>query len=112
MITPSELERHAYIAGNNHLADAYAALDTVKRLDDELHYFDLYLPMDNQIEKHVNAEIKKHIEEHYPDYAAYAHFFEDCFERLNAQYPCPEVTSDYDCSVIFDAITKGEGITE
>ena len=38
----------------------------------------------------------------------YKSFFETCFEFLNGHYPCPSVTSDYDCSVIFDAIQKGE----
>lgn len=39
---------------------------------------------------------------------AYRQFFEDCFERLAGHYPCPSVTSDYDQSVIFDAIEKGD----
>ena len=42
------------------------------------------------------------------DYSAYKEFFYACFSQLGAHYPCPEVTSDYDCSVIFDAIEKGE----
>ena len=42
------------------------------------------------------------------DYSAYKEFFENCFARLDGHYPCPEVTSDYDCSVIFDAIERGE----
>jgi hypothetical protein len=40
---------------------------------------------------------------------AYKEFFSDCFERLNGHYPCPSVTSDYDKSIIFDSIEKGEG---
>lgn len=43
---------------------------------------------------------------------AYKQFFEDCFERLAGHYPCPSVTSDYDQSVIFAAIEKGEGGAE
>ena len=43
-----------------------------------------------------------------PDYSEYVAFFNDCFTRLNGHYPCPSVTSDYDCSVIFDAIENGE----
>lgn len=39
----------------------------------------------------------------------YKQFFEDCFEHLAGHYPAPSVTSDYDKSVIFDAIRKGEG---
>jgi hypothetical protein len=42
----------------------------------------------------------------------YKEFFSDCFERLNGHYPCPSVTSDYDCGVIFEAIQKGEEVKE
>ena len=38
----------------------------------------------------------------------YKEFFFDCFARLRGHYPCPEVSSDYDKSVIFEAIEKGE----
>lgn len=43
-----------------------------------------------------------------PDYSRYVEFFNDCFARLNDHYPCPEVTSDYDCNIIFEAIENGE----
>ena len=52
-----------------------------------------------ELEKELNARA---------DYLAYKEFFYDCFARLAGHYPCPEVTSDYDCSVIFDAIENGE----
>ena len=42
------------------------------------------------------------------DYSAYKEFFYACFSQLKVRYPCPEVTSEHDCSVIFDAIEKGE----
>ena len=42
------------------------------------------------------------------DYPAYKEFFYSCFLQLDAHYPGPEVTSDYDCSVIFNAIERGE----
>ena len=35
-------------------------------------------------------------------------FFYDCFARLAGHYPAPNVSSDYDKSVIFAAIEKGE----
>lgn len=41
---------------------------------------------------------------------AYYEFFHDCFARLAGHYPAPSVTSDYDKSVIFAAIEKGEGV--
>ena len=109
MTTPNEQERHAYMAGHTRLAEAYAAMDTLERLDQDLpHGFDFETPIDDQIEDHVDDEIEKRC----PNYAEYKQFFEDCFERLAGHYPCPSVTSDYDCSVIFDAISKGEGVAE
>ena len=38
----------------------------------------------------------------------YKEFFYDCFVRLASYYPAPDVSSDYDKSVIFAAIEKGE----
>ena len=35
-------------------------------------------------------------------------FFYDCFARLAGHYPAPDISSDYDKSVIFAAIEKGE----
>lgn len=37
----------------------------------------------------------------------YREFFYECFGRLGSHYPAPSVTSDYDKSVIFDAIERG-----
>ena len=109
MFTPSELERHAYMAGNTQLASAYAAMDTLEQLENDLPYgFDFETPMDVQIENHVESETAKNC----PDYAEYREFFFDCFMRLAGHYPCPSVTSDYDKSVIFAAIDKGEGVAE
>lgn len=38
----------------------------------------------------------------------YVQFFLDCFERLAGHYPAPCITSNYDKSVIFAAIERGE----
>lgn len=94
-MTPEQLsamEREAYNAGDTDRAALLAAVlelqeaaDKVEELEDEL------------------ADIKRT-----EDYEAYKSFFEECFERLGDHYPCPEVTSDHDCSVIFDAIEAGE----
>lgn len=43
------------------------------------------------------------------DAEQYKEFFFDCFDRLAGHYPAPSVYSDYDKSVIFAAIEKGEG---
>jgi hypothetical protein len=104
MLTPSELERHVYMVGKTRLAAAYAALETLDRIDNGLPYgFDFETPLSDQIDNHVDREIENRC----PDYEAYKQFFEDCFERLDGHYPCPSVTSDYDKSIIFDAIEKG-----
>lgn len=42
------------------------------------------------------------------DLQSYKDFFFECFQRLAGYYPRPRVTSDYDKSVIFEAIEKGE----
>jgi len=47
----------------------------------------------------------KSLEETTIDFESYVSFFDECFERLDGHYPCPSVTSDYDCSVVFDAIS-------
>lgn len=39
---------------------------------------------------------------------AYKEFFEDCFDHLGELYPYPSIESDYDKSIIFDAIERGE----
>lgn len=95
-LTPEQLaqmEREAYAAGDTDRAALLAAVlelqeaaDKVDELEDEL----------------------KSLKDETQDHDAYKQFFEDCFERLDGHYPCPEVTSDYDCSVIFDAIERGE----
>jgi hypothetical protein len=61
------------------------------------------------VEEHEDKieDLEKDIER-MPDYSRYVEFFNDCFARLNGHYPCPAVTSDYDCSIVFDAIEKGE----
>ena len=38
----------------------------------------------------------------------YKEFFFDCFTRLAGHYPAPDISSDYDKSVIFAAIERGE----
>jgi hypothetical protein len=101
-----ELERAAYISGNAALAALYDNAATLDRLDSDLPSgFDFESPMGQQIDAHVESEIAKRC----PDAEAYRVFFYDCFARLDGHYPCPSVTSDYDCSFIFDAIT---GVTQ
>lgn len=99
-ITPQqcfELESKAYVEGSTALAQLLVklgeALEQVEELSDQLE------------------DAGKTIADQ-SDYDNYKQFFYDCFERLNMHYPCPSVTSDYDCSVIFDAIERVEGTAE
>ena len=68
----------------------------------------------NEIEENIISGLEDEIKElkndidNTADYSEYKGFFESCFECLNGHYPCPSVTSDYDQSIIFDAISKGE----
>lgn len=87
------LEREAYAAGDT---DRAALLAAVLELIEERECFE-----------EVEEELKN-LKKETQDYEAYKSFFHDCFERLGGHYPCPSVTSDYDQSVIFDAIKAGE----
>lgn len=107
MKTVGELERAAYLAGNISLAAGFAAIDD---LDNVLIEADLTL--DRMIEAQIEEKLDRAVNDNCPNYAAYKQFFEDCFERLNCHYPCASVTSEYDRSIIFDAIDRGEGIAE
>lgn len=68
----------------------------------------------NDIEENIISEFEDEIKElkkdiqRFDDYNDYVEFFNDCFEHLNGHYPCPSVTSDYDKSIIFNTISKGE----
>jgi len=46
------------------------------------------------------------------DAEQYKEFFYDCFYRLNGHYLAPNISSDHDKSVIFEAIERGEGVAE
>jgi hypothetical protein len=102
MKTYDELERAAYLAGNATLAASFAAMGD---LENVLNDADLVL--DRSIGTQMDEKQEKAIERNAPNAEQYRQFFFDCFEQLGAHYPCPEITSDYDKSVIFDAIENG-----
>ena len=104
MLTYHELERAAYMSGNTTQAEMMGTLATYDDANDALGFG---YTLDFTIQDQIDAETDKEIAKKCPDYDAYKQFFEDCFYRLNGHYPAPSVTSDYDCSVIFDAIEKG-----
>lgn len=88
-----EAANTAYIKGNIELSNAYTdladALDAVEALEDDLA-------------PHKRWKII------HGDPEDYRKFFYECYEHLGEHYPAPEVTSDYDKQVIFDAIRKPE----
>ena len=93
-------EIQAYLDGNIELADALAR---IAELEAEVEALE---------EKIEATETLESWEKNNGPAKEYYEFFHDCFARLNDHYPCPSVTSDYDKSVIFEAIEKGEGAAE
>lgn len=95
-----EMERAAYASGDTDRAALLEALiferERAESLQDEMDD----LPSADQ--RAADAE----------ELEALRQFFRDCFENLAGDYPAPSVTSDYDCSVIFEAIRRGEDTTD
>lgn len=90
------LERQAYIAGDTDKADLLARIIELEAQIEEL---------ETRIDDTVTLESW---EKNNGPADSYKQFFHDCFDRLDGHYPCPSITSDYDQSIIFDAISKGE----
>lgn len=88
-----EKARAAEFAGDDEKAALYAAVAELLEI--------------NETQNEQLDDYRKY-ESDTADYQAYKQFFGACFQHLSGYYPCPSVTSDYDCSVIFDAIQKGE----
>lgn len=99
-LEPVEAERIAYAEGFTGTADLFARIAALEAERDSLQAQLDDLP--NESERDQNAR----------DLENYKQFFFDCFQRLAGHYPCPSVTSDYDQSVIFAAIERGEGGTD
>ena len=99
-IQPSEAERIAYSEGFTMAAQLFARITELEaerdQLAEELENLKDSQPDPRQVQQ--DAQDLKHLKQ----------FFYDCFARLAGHYPCPEFSSDYDKSVIFEAIEKGE----
>ena len=96
----SELENRAYLAGDTTTSEL---LDRIAFLEEEVNRLEAQIDDTTTLESWENS---------YGSAQDYYDFFHGCFERLNGHYPCPSVSSDYDQSIIFDAIERGEGVTE
>lgn len=95
----TEAERLAYAEGFTMAAELFARIAELEAERDQLA---------EELEQ-AEADSLTRWEKNHGPADAYKQFFEDCFERLAGHYPAPSVTSDYDQSVIFEAIEKGAG---
>jgi hypothetical protein len=95
-----EAERIAYAEGFTMAAELFARIADLEAERDALA---------EELEKVKETETLEQWEHDNGPAEEYKQFFEDCFTRLAGHYPAPSVTSDYDKSVIFDAIEKGAG---
>jgi len=95
--TNEEQERAAYLAGDTRTVELLAQIAELKAELDQLS--EELAAADGSLERWEEANGPAE---------EYKEFFFDCFARLAGHYPCPEVSSDHDKSVIFAAIEKGE----
>lgn len=110
-MTHTELESRAYANGDTTSAAMFAALADVETIEAALYSADLefdWSKLDGGLTEAIDAIQTETLAKNAPDHDSYVAFFKTCFESLNSHYPCAEVTSDYDCSVIFGAIGRGD----
>ena len=99
--TLEEFERAAYITGDTvRAALIQAVIDLKKQVED----------LEKQVEDLKDVETLEQWECKHGPADDYKEFFHDCFEHLDGHYPSPEITSEHDKRVIFDAITNGEQV--
>jgi len=95
-LEPVEAERIAYAEGFTMAAKLFARVAALEAERDALQAQLDDIPDEKEREQDAR------------DLEQYKEFFFDCFARLAGHYPCPSVSSDYDKSVIFAAIERGE----
>jgi hypothetical protein len=101
-----EAERIAYAEGFTMAAELFARIAALEAERDALAE-----ELENVKDEAADDSLARWENEN-GDAEQYKEFFFDCFQRLASHYPAPDVSSDYDKSVIFAAIEKGEGCTE
>lgn len=113
MRTTEELERAAHVAGDTataellaRIAELLARIAELEEKNDEMEE-----KIEEMEEKIANDSLSEWNRRN-GDAEQYKEFFCDCFYRLNGHYPAPNISSDHDKSVIFEAIERGEGIAE
>jgi len=102
-LTTEELERAAYMAGDTRTAELLAQIAELEAERDQLAE-----ELEKAKDEAADDSLARWENENGPA-EEYKEFFFDCFMRLAGVYPAPSVSSDYDKSVIFAAIEKGEG---
>ena len=98
-LTTAELDERetvAYMNGDTKTADLLALVAELQREIETLQ------------EKIEDTETLEDWEKRNGSASEYREFFFDCFQRLEGHYPAPSITSDYDKSIIFNAIERGE----
>jgi hypothetical protein len=101
-LTTEEQERAAYLAGDTRTAELFARIAELEGERDQL-----VEELENLKDTAADDSLEHWENENGPA-EEYKEFFFDCFARLAGHYPAPSVSSDYDKSVIFAAIEKGE----
>jgi hypothetical protein len=99
-----EAERIAYAEGFTMAAELFARIAELEAERDALA---------EELEAAKDAaadDSLKHWENENGDAEQYKEFFFDCFARLAGHYPAPDVSSNYDKGVIFEAIERGEEV--
>ena len=97
-----EAERIAYADGFTMVAELFARLAELEAERDQLAE-----ELEDVKDAAADDSLKQWEEENgNPD--DFKEFFYECFARLAGNYPAPDIANDYDKSVIFAAIEKGE----
>jgi hypothetical protein len=100
-IEPTEAERIAYAEGFPMAAELFARI-----ADLEAERNALQLEIEDLKSAAAKDSLKKWEKKNGPA-KEYMDFFFNCFSCLAGDYPAPDVSSDYDKTVIFEAIEKG-----
>lgn len=100
--TIEEQERAAYAAGDTQTAQLFARIAKLEAERNQL--IDELEDAQQVADEYSLGSWEK--ENGSPD--DFKEFFYDCFARLAGHYTAPDISSDYDKSVIFAAIIKGE----
>ena len=101
-IPASDAERIAYSEGFTMAAELFARIAELEAERDTLTE-ELEAAQDAAAEDSLQSWEN---ENGNPD--DFKEFFYDCFARLAGHYPCPDISSDHDKSVIFESIEKGQ----